>query len=293
MSEETAFEDLEFEEGVPAFELGLDVAAEGGSYRTRNNPAAPRQRTNITERPGAIDIRCFGADVVHGYLKAGEDAATLIVYEFQFDVRRRARRILTVDVEFRYAAADSTRPQPEVLAIAPFKRMTLEPTTQSETVTKGGEAKAGGNVMGAELGGTWKWEKAVTQQTHDATAILGFIDLKGRSYGASNAVSWTLLQNESMQTGVPSHVRTAVLLKRADDGEFSSTFKIKAKVDLVSAMGRLLSGATPDDDPILYDPSLPPTNKLRTYDTDNLGDVNLLELSTAAFSNNPAKPVWS
>jgi hypothetical protein len=287
MAEETDFQNLDIDEGVPSFEIGLvERGDEGSAFKTQNDPAAPHQRGNITERKGAIDIRCVGADVIHGYLKDGDGPATLVVYEFQFDVRKKARRIETVDIEFLYGATGGGK-EPEVLKIAPKGRLTLVPTTQTETITKGGEAKAGGNVMGAELGGSWKWEKAVTRETNDATTIVGTIDLKGRNYGASNAASWTLLQNESIPKGVPAHFRTAVLLKRAnDDDEFYSTFQIKAKVDVLSSL-RTLFGSTPKDDPILYDPSFPPTNKLRTYDADNLDDVNLQELSVVAFDNNP------
>ncbi|KAI0146017.1 hypothetical protein F4776DRAFT_609044 [Hypoxylon sp. NC0597] len=274
---------LEVEEGIPAFELGLSEAGdEGSDFRTQNDPLAPLQRTNITERKGAIDIRCTGADVIHGYLKGGEGPASLIVYEFQFDPRKKARRIATVDIEFVFGS--NSGKEPEVLKISPKGRMTLTPTAQTETITKGVEANAGGNVFGAELGGAWKWEKAVSRETKDATIIVGSIDLKGRNYGASNAVSWTLLENETAKTGVPAHFRTAVLLSRKDDEEFYSTFKIRAQVDLVSRFTRLF-GSTPKDDPILYDPTLAPTNKLREYDVNSLGDINLQELCVVAFTN--------
>lgn len=283
MADETEFDDLDVEEGVPAFEIGLgEEGDEGSSFRTQNDPSAPLQRSNITERKGAIDIRCVGADVVHGYLKDGVHPATLIVYEFQFDPRKKARRIAAVDAEFLYSSSDGK--QPAVLKVAPKGRMTLVPTTQSETITKAGKVKAGGNVMGAEIGAGWKWEKAISRETNDATTVVGSIDLKNRNYGESNAASWTLIENQSAETGVPAFLRTAVLLKRGDDSEFQSSFKIKASVDLVSSFKKLF-GSTPKDDPILYDPELPATNKLRVYDTDNLDDIDLHELSVASFTN--------
>ncbi|KAI2636350.1 hypothetical protein GGS26DRAFT_548721 [Hypomontagnella submonticulosa] len=276
--------DPEIEEGILAFELGLSEGGdEGSDFRTQNDPSAPLQRSNITERKGAIDIRCTGADVIHGYLKDGEGPATLIIYEFQFDPRKKARRIATVDIEFVFGSNDGA--EPEVLKISPKGRMTLVPTTQTETITKGGSANAGGNAFGAELGGSWQWEKAISRETKNATTIVGSIDLKGRNFGASNAASWTLLENEAVKTGVPAHFRTAVLLSRKDDEEFYSTFKIRAQVDLVSRFTRLF-GSTPKDDPILYDPTLPPTNKLREYDVGSLGDIDLQELSVVSFTNN-------
>ncbi|KAL1858770.1 hypothetical protein Daus18300_009904 [Diaporthe australafricana] len=271
-------------EGLPAFEVELgEQGDEGSSFRTQNDASHPLQRSNITERKGTIDVRCSGADVIHGYLKNGEGPATLLVYEFQFDHRKKTRRIITVDMEFKFGSESGQ--EPEVLKIAPKGRMTLVPTTQTETTTTGGEAKAGGNVFGAELGSSCKWEKTISHETRDATTVVGSIDIQGRNYGPSNAVSWTLMENASEETGVPAHVRTAVLLSRNEEEDtFYSTFKIKAQVDLVSKFTRLF-GSTPKDDPILYDTTLSPTNILQKYDVDFLGDVDLLELSTVEFTN--------
>ncbi|KAI2464186.1 hypothetical protein F4781DRAFT_84789 [Annulohypoxylon bovei var. microspora] len=275
--------DLEFEEYVPAFELGLiEIGDEGSSFRTQNDLSAPFQRKNITERRGVIDIRCTSVDVVHGYLKDGEGLATLIVYEFQFDPRKKARRIATADVEFLFGS--NVGNEPEVLKIFPKGRMTLMPITQTETITKGGEINAGGNIFGAELGSNWKWEKAVSRETKSETTMVGSIDLKGRNYGTSNAMSWTLLENELVKTGVPAHFRTAVVLSRNNDEEFYSMFKIRTQVDLVSRFTRLF-GSTPKDDPILYNPKAPPTNRLREYNVDSLGDIDLQELGGISFTN--------
>ncbi|KAG6356899.1 hypothetical protein INS49_014774 [Diaporthe citri] len=271
-------------ECLPSFELELgERGDEGSSFRTQNDVSDPLQRSNITERKGVIDIRCTGADVIHGYLQNGKAPATLLVYEFQFDPRKISRRITTVDMEFRFGSEFGK--EPEVLKVSPKGRMTLVPTTQTETTTVGGDTKAGGNVFGAEFGSSWKWEKVISRESRDATTIVGSMDIQGRNYGPSNAVSWTIMENASEGTGVPAHVRTAVLLSRGDDEElFYSMFKIKAQVDLVSKFTRLF-GSTPRDDPILYDTTLPPTNNLREYDLNSLGDVDMLELSTMGFTN--------
>lgn len=276
--------ELEVDEGLFGFEVGLEEGGdEGSGFRFQNDPSKPQQRNNITERHGAIDVRCVGKDVVHGYLKDGEDPATLIVYEFQFDPRKPGRRIISGDAKFVFAPRNGGS-EPEVLKIAPKGRMTLVQTKQTESLTNSAEGKLGAAQFGAELGGTVKWEKTVSRETTDATTIVGSIDTKGRNYGAPNAVSWTLMENKSAKTGVPAFFRTAVLLKREDDSEFESSFDIKVSADMVSRLSNLF-GKTPIDDPIIYDPSMPPTDKLRKYDTDNLGEIDLLELSFVAFTN--------
>ncbi|KAH8911540.1 hypothetical protein BR93DRAFT_924223 [Coniochaeta sp. PMI_546] len=276
--------ELEVDEGLFGFEVGLEEGGDDGSgFRFQNDPARPQQRNNITERKGAIDVRCVGKDVIHGYLKDGEEPATLIIYEFQFDPRKPGRRIISVDAKFLFSPRNGGS-EPEVLKIAPKGRMTLVQTKQTESTTNSAEGKLGAAQFGAELGGTVKWEKTISRETTDATTIVGTIDTKGRNYGAPNAVSWTLMENKSTHTGVPAFFRTAVLLKREDDSEFESSFDIKVSADMVSRFASLF-GKTPIDDPIIYDPSMPPTNKLRKYDTDNLGEIDLQELNLVTFTN--------
>jgi hypothetical protein len=277
-------DDSQIEDGLFGVDISLDEDNDtGSSTRFRNDPRAPQQRKTITERKGAIDIRCLGKDVVHGFLKDGEGPATLVVYEFELLARKRDRRIVQVDINFVFHGKDGA-PDPEVVEIAPKNRMVTVETKQTETTTTSREGKAGATQFGAELGGSVKWEKSVSRETSDATSIFGTRDTTGRRWGEPNGVSWTLLENKSTKTGVPAFFRTAVLLKRHDDDEFESDFTIKASVDLVSALSRLF-GRTEVDDPIIYDPTRPPTNKLRKYDTDNLEDVSLQDLSIVSFTN--------
>ncbi|KAJ2990252.1 hypothetical protein NUW58_g3044 [Xylaria curta] len=276
----------ELSNSAPFFEIGLSEAGdEGSDFRTQNDPSDPLQRRNIVERRGAVDIRCNSIDVIHGYLKDDEGPATLLVYEFQFDPRKKATRISTVDIEFSFSS-DSGK-DPEVLKISNKGRMVLERTSQTETITKGGETTAGGNASGVDLGGSWKWEKAISRQTKDATTIVGSIDLPhgGRNYGAPNTATWTLIENQTMKTGVPAYLRTAVLLAREDkNDDFFSTFKVKAKANIMYEVAQLF-GRTPKDDPIMYKATLLPTNKLRYYDTSALVEVDLQELAQASFTN--------
>ncbi|KAI0902148.1 hypothetical protein F4806DRAFT_445845 [Annulohypoxylon nitens] len=162
--------------------------------------------------------------------------------------------------------------------------MTLAPSTQTETVTKSIEVNSGGSLFGAEIGSSWRWEKAINRETKNATTIVGSIDLKGRNYGASNAASWTLLENESIKTGVPAHFRVAIVLSREGDEEFYSTFKIRTQVDTLSRFTRLF-GSVPKDDPIRYDPTIPSTNRLQQYNINSLGGIDLQELSAVSIAN--------
>ncbi|KAL7799019.1 hypothetical protein V8C37DRAFT_144557 [Trichoderma ceciliae] len=263
--------------------IGLNKTGERGSgYHTRNDPSAPYQRQTVTERRGIIEVRCKARDVIHGVLseETGENG-TLIVYDFYLDTTRRSRRIVSASLEFEFGSTVPGVPAPQVHAIAPAGRVTLLPSTQEESVTRGAEMNAGVSELGANAGGTLKWEKTVSRTANDDARVTGHIF--SDDYGKGIGASWVLHENTMIKSGVPSFLRCAILLDRGfDDGRFQCKVRIKVEADWKSEMGRLF-GSTPPDDPVLFDPEMPPTNKLRKYDTENLGSIDLDEFTDIIF----------
>jgi hypothetical protein len=275
---------------LPTFDMGLFLTGDAGSsYRTQNDRLAPFQRSNYIERKGAIDIRCSCLDVVHGLFSAeGRVPATLIVLQFRFDTRKRARRFESVDILLEFRGMRAGESGPEVFAIAPVGRMSLVPTTQHEEVKRNAGLQLGGAapVGGVTGTGTMGWERSVSRDTSDQTTVTGSIDLKGRNWGKSNCASWTLLENKTTKTGVPASMRTAILLKRKDEDPFQCVVNIDASVDLKSSLERVFGGKgrEPKDDPVLFDPELEPTNNLQNYDVKELGAVNLETVCDVTFA---------
>jgi len=263
------------------------------TYRTRNDPSRPHQRTTVTQRKGVIDVRCIAKDVVHGRLHPESELATLLVFDFRFDPCKKGRRILRADLSFTFSSKNpATAAALKVIGIAPDGRTLYAPTKQQVMTTRGVEINAGGAwVPGAALGGlggSLKWEKTVSHEMTDAAVIIGWIDDNNHDYdnGSPTVARWTLLENSSAATGVPASVRTAILLQRGDDNtEFYAKFEMLIRPDNVTVMGNLLV-KTPKDDPIIYKPTLQATNRLREYNIDKLGDLDLNSLCAIAFANN-------
>ncbi|KAK7409058.1 hypothetical protein QQX98_008762 [Neonectria punicea] len=265
--------------------IGLNKTGEPGSgYHTRNDPSQPLQRPTVTERRGVIEVRCKSREIVHGVLSAEtEENATLLVYDLHLDTTRRSRRIVSATLEFEFGSLVPSTPAPQVHAIAPAGRVSLLTSTQEESLTRGAELNAGVRESSIKAGGTVKWEKTVSRTTSDDARVTGHIF--SDDYGKGVGVTWVLHENKSIKSGVPSFLRCAVLLNRGyDDAKFQCVVKIKAEADWKSEMGRLF-GQTPPDDPILFDPSLSPTNKLNKagYDTENLGAVELDDFIDITF----------
>ncbi|KAF6226267.1 hypothetical protein HO133_009133 [Letharia lupina] len=274
---------------LPSFDIGLFKTGDAGShFRTENDPSDPWQRANIIERKGAVDIRCSCLDVVHGDFSASSDLfATLIVLQFRFDPRKVARRFQSVNIELEFKGMEIKETGPEVFAIAPNGRMSLVPTTQHEDTKRNLNLQLGGAapIGGLTATGTVGWEKSLSRDTKDQTTVTGSIDLKGRNYGPSNCVSWTLLENKTTETGVPALMQTAILLKRKHENPFQCVVKIDAKVDFWSTTERVfgLKGRAPRDDPVLFDPSFPSTSKLRKYNEKELGSFEMESVCDVTF----------
>lgn len=269
---------------LPSFTVPLYLTGDANSsFRTTNDPLDPLQRGTYFEQTGAIDIRCESIDVVHGlFSPQAQSFATLIILDFRFDSRKNARRISSVHVELKFADMDTENTGPEVVRIAPDKALSLMPTAFVETTTRKGELAVGAGAI-ATATGTVGWEKSVSKNMLDETKVTGSIDLRGRTYGKKNTATWTLLENPTTKTGVPRSMRTAILLKRKDERPFRCLVTLKSTADFKTSMERVF-GKTPPNDPVLFDPELPPTNNLQEYDVENLGAFDLEGTSDLTFS---------
>ncbi|KAI0468788.1 ankyrin repeat-containing domain protein [Xylaria cf. heliscus] len=258
-------------------EFGVDLYSMGESENRfndiKNDPLNPFQRKLVLQRKDAFNIQCAMLDVVHGKLEpGGTELATLIVLKFWFDKRRLGRRIASADIRLEFSGLDPEGERPEVYAITPHDRAALVPTTRHEERTNEGTANIALRVQAGESSATYTWRKVVTEDITDVTTVTGSIDLEGYSYGEANCASWTLLENETLHTGVPSTLEVAVLLKRESMEDFHCTVDVKARADKKTTL-EWLFGSKSHDDPLIFHPHLKPTNKLRKYDATNLGAI--------------------
>ena len=274
---------------LPCFDIGLSKTGDLDShFRTENDPSSPWQRTNIIERKGSVDIRCSCLDVVHGDFCTSSDLfATLIVLQFPFDPRKVARRFHSVNINLKFKAMEVKEIGPEVFAISPNGRMSLVPTTQHEDTKRNLSLQLGeaAPFAGFTANGNVGWEKCVSRNTSDQTTVTGSIDLKGRNYGPSNCVSWTLLENKTLETGVPPSLQTAILLRRKHKDPFQCVVKIDAKVDFRSTLERVFGfkGRAPKDDPVLFDPEIVSTENLQKYNEKELGSFDMESVCDVTF----------
>ncbi|KAF9770614.1 hypothetical protein IL306_011822, partial [Fusarium sp. DS 682] len=275
---ENSGENTEFTEADAILEdtsvsIGPSISAgKNNELHTRNDPSAPFQRPTISDRQGIIQVQCFSREIIHGYLSPEEGNATLLVYDLRLDTARKSRHIREARIDFEFKSSVN-RVRPEVAKIASDGGYTLLCTSAEESKTHGFGLSAGVSQL-VNIEGSANWEKIVTQTTNDSARVTGRIcsDHYGRGVGAE----WNLFENGLIDSGTPSFMRFAILLNRGDDDDnFECKVTIKVKGDWKTSAGELI-GFTPRDDPILFDPTFLPTNKLRkNYDIENLGSLDL------------------
>jgi hypothetical protein len=187
----------------------------------------------------------------------------LIVFGFRFHgigKRRRFREVaITVVFQDKEKEEDS---DPIVASLWPNGDFTLGERTDINTENKqGGEVT--GNV-GAPYGGgstRWFWERSKGYVKTDRASLTGsvMLDMSVRDSGPPNAVILTLSENETVNSGLVSDFRAAVLLFRQSDADqFTAKVKINATADfrynLVKGMREII-GQSPANDPIHFMPS--------------------------------------
>lgn len=270
----------EDDEGLPSIKIKmLQTGAPRSGFHEKNNPLSPYQRRGVMQRKGAFNIQCTLLDVIHGKMHPGsKDFATLVVMKFRFEKRRLHRRIMSADISLEFFGTNAESTRPTVHAIIPHDKYAIVETKYHQEKSKEGNANL--NVGGSNLvngGGGYTMRKVTSEDLTDATTVSGSADLVGYEWGDPNCASWTLLENEARKSGVPSSLQVAVLLKREGQEQFGCNVNVRTSADFKTRVENLF-GTQPEDDPILFDPHIKPTNNLRSYETDKLGELKLESL---------------
>lgn len=283
--------------------------AEAG-YRLKNQPGE-LQRPNVIDRTrGELSIVSDLTHVVHGTLTPGGAPATLMAFAFHLHGSQiQGRRFKEVITEIRFAHGKGPgRPEetifdPEVLQISPDGEFWWDHTSAAGENKKGvtlSTGGLGGPMLAAagfapELAGNWE---TTTQTTHEGQATMyGVRKITGRNMGSKNTARWVLRENKLRQSGVPSKVTTAILVKPhpKSRGVFRAVVEVDAQVNVMYTIGDVVKRMTGRSvvDPVVFKHGLEPVGPVvEGLDVKNLGNVGekgilkrlgSVKLSTEAF----------
>lgn len=215
----------------------LETGDEGSNYRCENYNDE-LQRKHIAQRMDSdLMVQSDLFSVVHGTLTPDGEAATLIVMDFRFfgsqPGGRRFRKAV-IEVGFSQHGTPMGRmDDPVVLQIAPYEAFAMDPAiTQHETTLSATTNADAGPAGLATIGIGAGYEKKTTLDKKAYTTLYGTKWIAKRSSGEANTAKWMIWENEIAKNGIPTGLRTAILVKPKSDKKFSAHVKITADVDL-------------------------------------------------------------
>lgn len=130
----------------------------------------------------------------------------------------------------------------------------MRQTSRHVELKRSAQASAQGGGGPASVTGGFAVETTVSQDKQDQTTMNGTIRYEGRPGGGKNAARWVLMENNSQKSGIPSFLRTLILLQREDSKKFTAVVKIATQVDFKAAL-KSLFGKKDKDDPVHFDPN--------------------------------------
>ena len=250
----------------------------GSAFRVKNAPDQ-KFRAILIDRGETLICKSTISDVVHGTLTPDDDLATLLILEFRFvSTGKSSMRFISSTITLTFEDAnENTKDDPIVYRVAPEGVHTLNKTTTSKQIKQSLKLGLTSGITGVGGNVGYQWEMQGTKAHERWTSLTG-VKRTLREFGDDNAVIWSMGENENKKDGIPSFLRTAVVLRRNDDTAFSFTIKVDTEVDFVSEVKRLLGLEKADVvDPVKIDPR---TNQLQNvgHKQDDLKNMSEMDL---------------
>ncbi|KAI9770211.1 MAG: hypothetical protein M1839_003239 [Geoglossum umbratile] len=277
---------------------GQDV--QNSTFRTRQRYVGQDGREDVFDQGTALNMQMSLVDAIHGTMDAtpGSSAATLIIADFRFISHNPSRRFQRATIELRFRATNDPQDlnPPEILKIAPMGSWGLQKTEKTQEYERGANVNAGGTFIANVTAGL-DWKMTTKKTEYDEATITGMPTKKKRNVEPKNAVVWSMAENEDLDTGIPSLLRTAILLKRETYDDFYCYILVRTKVNwrpegLGPSVESRESGG--DTDHVLFKPKNMRTKlPFAGIKPSNLGSVVLNDLMAVTTRESIAPPVPS
>jgi len=265
---------------IPLLPTGDDRAA----FRLQNSPGE-LQRKHVVQRDiSDLTVQADLFSVMHGRHTPDGLPAVLIVIDFRFlGSRSDGRRFRKATIDICFAREDQpvgNESDPVVCQIAPHGTFAMNPSIQQQETTLSTNTSASAVFGLATLGIGAGFERKTTTETEKCTMLFGSCRIQGRSCGLQNSARWILIENDLDRRGIPSLLRTAILINSRTPERFRALVTIKADVNILySALGHIESflGKAVVDPVYFGDEStrIPLGPELRDVDIRNMSACNL------------------
>ncbi|KAL1881325.1 hypothetical protein Daus18300_001178 [Diaporthe australafricana] len=274
------------QEEMPSFrgrEHSLRLNCEILGYHVRNKEGEIQRKAISSFHGGfrkkpAYTVSCEAKAMIHGRMSPDSDkAATLLVYEFKF-LSRRGTRIKSADILFEFRARSRAPGAigPSVVEVRPKGQSKMGETIENQASKFGLSFNVGPSIPGVEAGVTASGERITTKDVKYHTIVTGD-NPADMEWGGHYEARFTLEENKSQESGIPTQLTAVILLEREDEEDFEMVPRIGATPDFGTKLISLGSSRAPDD-PVQFRTQEPMCNRLdrRTQiDPDNLEATDL------------------
>ena len=239
---------------------------QGGQLMTKNFPSTQAQRNVVTSRgkksPFKADVRLVIC--VHGKMsESNPTLASLVILEYHLGCTGGRHRYssVTTRLAFQSHEAKNLIEEPFVRAYAPFKKSEMMDATEVE-YTKNWNLEGNiGASFGPASAGVNPSKGSEKKYKIDSCAFGQAFPEYTDGKAGTDAVLWELRENEIKKVGVPDTFRIALLIQRTDSKRFLGHFSLDLHGGIWFAATQSFKsfcGLIEVDDPIIFDPSLPP-----------------------------------
>lgn len=220
--------------------------------------------------------------MIHGRMSPScAKLATLLVYELKF-LSYRNTRLKAADILFDFKTLSATRGShmqdngPRVLDVRPKGELRMDETIQNEASKFGLSFNIGPSIPGVDAGLTISGEQSASKDMKYHTVLTGD-NPADMEWGGHFQARFTLAENKSQESGIPTQLVVVVLLERDNDDDFGMIPTIEATPDFKTMVASLCTRRAPDD-PVHFRVQKPPFSRLSgstKIDPNNLGAADL------------------
>ncbi|KAH8892460.1 hypothetical protein GQ53DRAFT_861785 [Thozetella sp. PMI_491] len=212
---------------------------DGGHLR-----ASPEEQKILFAKGEFLTAKATIALLYHGTLTPKGDPASLLVVDFRFVSEKPDERFINARMKlgFRDQRGEDLK-SPVVYRIAPEDKFTIEPGMDTWKITQtfdtGGDFQFPG-FGGFKFGGGLKREGE--KNNKHSIVLTGKKKLETGGYQAETAAIWRMYEDDDKPNGIPSVLRTAMLLKRQPGRSFKIDIEIETKANWTTRFANFLGG---------------------------------------------------
>lgn len=200
----------------------------GGQLRSKS----PAVQNVLIEHGDTLTSKATLALLYHGRLVPDGDEASLLVIEFRFLKEKNTDRFRNAKMRVSVRDADGHDPSsPRVYRIAPKDSFSIEPGEDVWKITRTGKLGVSGGYAGVSASADAETQTEREKKVKHSILLTGKTKREAGGFLGDTVAAWALDEDPVDCRGIPTVLRTAMLLKRPIGRSFKIDTQIQTEVN--------------------------------------------------------------